>query len=134
MGFQIRPPVAGERYAAGMDTCTLCRLTAGFELTTWVPVPVSQLQLLGEQSFEPASGSSQCYESSAGVFRYFCKTCGAAAFVAKQNQDWVDIPAGLLRAEEGKTAEKWLELTELGFPEETTDKDLVGDLKQCFKT
>jgi hypothetical protein len=131
--FQIRPQSDGAQYAAGLDTCASCRLTTGFEISSWFSVSLSQVQMSDTTPFDPTVGTLRCYSSSPGVFRHFCRTCGAAAFVTKDNQGWVDVAAGLLRAEEGARAGRWLEWTELGFLEEATDQILVDGLRKEFR-
>jgi hypothetical protein len=130
--FQILPP-KDKRYTAGIDTCTSCRLSTGFELTFWTSVPLNKVQMPDGKPLDLDAGTLKCYNSSIGVFRHFCGECGATAFVAKENQSWVDIAAGLLRAEEGARAERWLDWKELGFLEEATDQTLVRKLGQEFK-
>ena len=73
------------------------------------------------------------YTSSTGVHRYFCGRCGAAIFVAKDGQSWIDVAAGILRAEEGARAGNWLAWEDVGFPEEATDQDLVMALLKGLK-
>lgn len=130
--FEILPPTDGQYYEAGLDACASCRLTTGFEISSWTSVPLTQVRLLGGAPLlrpEEPSG----YESSPGVFRYFCGTCGAATFIVKKDQSWVDIAAGLLRADEGARAESWLQWKELGFMDEMGDQDLRKQLERRFE-
>lgn len=131
--FVITAPPNGEKYTAGIDTCTSCRLTTGFELTAWTSVHLDKVQMVSGRSLDFSMKSLQKYSSSPEVHRYFCEKCGAAIFVAKDNQSWIDIAAGLLRAEEGVRAERWLNWKEVGFPDEATDQSLVTTLLQGFK-
>ena len=131
--FQMLPPPKNKKYTAGIDLCTSCRLTTGFELSCWVSVPLTKVQMPDGSPLNLDTGTFKSYRSSSGVFRHFCGTCGATVLVAKDNQSWVDIAAGLLRAEEGARAERWLEWTEIGFPEEGTDQTLVRSLEKEFR-
>jgi hypothetical protein len=131
--FSIKAPSNGERYTAGIDACSSCRLTTGFELTAWTSIPLDKVQMPDKAPLDLSMRALKKYESSPGVYRYFCGKCGAAIFVGKHNQDWIDIAAGLLRAEEGARAERWLDWKELGFPDEATDQKLVKMLRDGMK-
>ncbi len=80
-----------------------------------------------------SAGTLRAYSSSQGVYRYFCGNCGATVFCAKDRQSWVDVAAGLLRAEEGVRSERWLDWKELGYLEEATDQVLAGRVKEEFE-
>lgn len=76
-------------------------------MTAWTFLP---LQLL-----EPAVGTdliigtSKTFESSKGVRRAFCGTCGATVFYWSEDRaDIVDVALGLVRASEGLFAESWV--------------------------
>ncbi|KEF59572.1 uncharacterized protein A1O9_04417 [Exophiala aquamarina CBS 119918] len=130
-GVQIRilPPSEKQRYSAGLDFCTSCRTTTGFEVTSWTSVPLSQIQVPEGQSLALSTRTLKTYASSPGVSRSFCGNCGLTAFVTKDNQSWIDIAVGMLRAEEGARAERWLEWKEIGFAEEALDQELVSQLR-----
>ena len=132
--FQLLPPEDGKRYEAGLDGCRSCRLTTGFEISSWTSVPLSRVQMQDRQPLDLNAGSLKCYKSSKEVYRYFCSTCGATIFCAKRNQSWIDIAVGLLRATGGTRAEQWLEWKELGFLEECTDQILRASLENGFKS
>lgn len=52
----------------------------------------------------------KAYESSPGVIRNFCGTCGATVFWHdKWRPEIIDVSVGLLDAPEGARAEDWLE-------------------------
>ncbi|KAJ9602326.1 hypothetical protein H2200_013181 [Cladophialophora chaetospira] len=131
--FDILPPSDGERYEGGLCACTSCRTTAGFEITAWTSVPLSQIQTPGQQSLDLSAGTLKQYTSSPGTSRYFCGRCGATVFCAHDNQSWIDVAVGLLRAKEGSRAERWIKWSELGFPEEATDQEMIKRLAQGFK-
>lgn len=132
--FEITAPSKGEKYPAGICTCTSCRLTAGFELTAWTSIPFDKVRMPGGAPLDFTKMKSLTkYTSSPGVHRCFCGQCGAAVFVAKDNQSWIDIAAGVLRAEEGARAENWLYWKAVGFPEEATDQNLTMALLEGMK-
>lgn len=133
VSFQILPPKEGQGFTAGIDTCTSCRLTTGFELCTWTSVPLDNVQMADGKPLDLSAGTLKYHNSSKGVYRYFCRTCGATVFCAKDDQSWIDIAAGLLRAEEGARAERWLDWREIGYPDEATDQELIGKLKEEFE-
>lgn len=127
--FIILPPSDPERYKAEICACKSCRTTAGFEITCWTSIPLSQVQMPNSAPLELSAGTLKQYASSPGVARHFCGRCGATAFCSKENQSWIDVAVGLLRAKEGSRAERWIEWSELGFPEEATDQELIRQLK-----
>jgi hypothetical protein len=115
-----------KKYLAGTCACRSCRLTSGFEIQTWAFVPRSNIyfhisQLHDGSTTEKTqyfpldflalpSGILQSYESSPGVVREFCGTCGATVFWHdKWRPDLVDVSVGLFDASEGSRAENWLE-------------------------
>ncbi|KAF3061208.1 glutathione-dependent formaldehyde-activating enzyme [Daldinia childiae] len=121
------------RYMAGTCACRSCRLAAGFEIQTWAFVPRSNIFFLlptSTSSPTPASLSNissdalpldfstlqqtysplRTYESSPGVFREFCPRCGASVFWHDRwRPDLIDVSVGLLAADEGARAERWLD-------------------------
>ncbi|KAI0848188.1 hypothetical protein F5Y00DRAFT_94424 [Daldinia vernicosa] len=59
-----------------------------------------------QQTYSPL----RTYESSPGVFREFCPRCGASVFWHDRwRPDVVDVSVGLLAADEGARAERWLD-------------------------
>lgn len=114
-------------YMAGTCACEPCRLTSGFEIQTWAFVPRSNIvfhisnnaditNLERDTSFLPLDFSTlpqgilRTYESSPGVLRESCDTCGATIFWHDRwRPDLIDVSVGLLRAPEGARAEAWLE-------------------------
>ena len=101
-----------DRYAAVLCTCDSCRRSSGFDVQAWAFVPAVNMHAeSGAQLRIPEDlvGLS-VYESSPGVNRYFCGTCGAKVFFrAEERMGLVDVSVGLLRAESGSRAEEWLE-------------------------
>ncbi|KAF7507698.1 hypothetical protein GJ744_010127 [Endocarpon pusillum] len=131
------PPSSSEttgtahRYPAFLDACTSCRLTSGFEITSWIRAPQSHLFHASpnpsdtspsasskqdenqnpDYPLNPTNPSLVHYSSSPGVHRYSCKTCTASAFYVNDSKkgESVDVAMGLLRAESGARAEEWLD-------------------------
>lgn len=81
-------------------------------------MPLDKVQMPPGTPLDLAMRSLKKYSSSVGVQRYFCERCGATVFVAKDKQNWIDIAAGLLSAEEGV----W---NKVRLPREATDQNLV---------
>ncbi|XXH05764.1 Dolichyl-phosphate-mannose--protein mannosyltransferase 1 [Hypoxylon texense] len=135
-GGSARP----TKYLAGTCACRSCRLTAGFEVQTWAFVPRSNIFFHPPLSSSAAASTTtttsptapspstskpipldfatlrqqgvplQSYDSSPGVRREFCPSCGATVFWHDRwRPDLVDVSAGLLDAAEGARAEGWLE-------------------------
>ena len=72
------------------------------------------------------------YESSPGVMREFCPTCGATVFWHdKHRPELIDVSVGLLDAPEGARAEEWLEwwLARVSF-EEDAGREREGSGKE----
>jgi hypothetical protein len=74
------------------------------------------------------------YESSPGVLREFCGTCGATIFWHdKWRPEVVDVSVGLLEAQEGARAEEWLEwwVERVSFEEDAAGRgDLIPALRR----
>lgn len=128
-------------YMAGTCACKSCRLTSGFEIQTWAFVPRSNIMIHisgsadSNQAIDQEQGTSlmpldfttlpqgivQAYESSPGVLREFCGSCGATIFWHDRwRPDIIDVSVGLLKAPEGSRAEDWLEWwkTRVSFEED----------------
>ncbi|KAK2808560.1 hypothetical protein FQN50_004592 [Emmonsiellopsis sp. PD_5] len=135
------------KYLAGLCGCNSCRLASGFPIQSWAFIPRSNIFTKGAaddatggvQVVKPLDyddlGSLKRYQSSPGVYREFCGGCGATVF---WHCDWrpgvVDVSVGLLRAESGVRADKWLDwvLERVSFEEEAVDKGLIACLKARF--
>lgn len=114
-------PTDPTRWKGSLDLCDDCRLVSGAHVVPWAFVSRAAIEPpLGE---DLVLGSSKVFRSSPGVLRSFCGTCGATVFFsdeAKEDEDGngaagtrdrrptVDIAAGLLRADDGPLAEKWV--------------------------
>lgn len=127
---------AETKYLAGTCACRSCRLVSGFEIQPWAFVPRSNIYFHvksedGEKVEVPLDfenevfrGVLQSYESSDGVLREFCGTCGATVFWHdKWRPDVIDVSVGLLDAPEGTRAENWLDwwTERVSFEEDAVD-------------
>lgn len=124
----------GQGYTGGLDACESCRLVSGFEINCWTGVPIECLTMSDGSRLDLESKLWGHYESSAGVYRFFCKGCGAAVFYHKDGDDELDICVGLLDAAEGARADSWLTWTryhrmdQLAYREDAIDKTFVHRL------
>jgi hypothetical protein len=113
--FWITQPSHNPKYPARVCGCSSCRLAAGMEwfVGAMAEVPTSNLRLHsdGEQlpELDLVYGSMKMYESSPGIKRSFCGTCGATVFIHKTGERTVRVAVGLLDAAEGARAESWLD-------------------------
>lgn len=99
----------GTKYLAGTCACNSCRLSSGYDIQTWAFIPKANIHLHGE-GLNYALGTLRQYESSSGVYREFCRICGATVFWHSDDRpDIVDVSVGLLDSERGARAEDWLE-------------------------
>lgn len=122
-----------RRYLAGTCACRSCRLTLGFEIQSWAFIPRANIffHIRGDHTdlsnSEPDAGKDtqevvpldletlstgilRSYESSASVRREFCSRCGATVFWRDRwRPELMDVSVGLLNADEGATAETWLD-------------------------
>ena len=128
--FYVKPPAERKRYPAALDTCTSCRTTTGFEVTAWAAIPLTQIETPDGMPFRLKGTTLKDYRSSPGMVRYFCCKCGAAVFAKHDDQSYVDVAAGVLKAEEGARAEKWLEWSkDVGYWQEAIDPKLLEALR-----
>ena len=126
----------GPKFFAGTCACRSCRLGSGSPIQTWAFVPKTKLSSTRYSAnginFDYISGL-QCFQSSPGVYREFCSTCGATVFWhCDERPTLIDVSVGLLRAAEGSRAETWLEwhTERLSFKEQAFDTQLA----QHFET
>lgn len=100
-------PAEPNKWVACLDWCDDCRLVDGTNVTAWTFVP--QRFLTPQPPSDLRIGSSKVYESSKGVRRTFCGTCGATVFYhCEEDSRMVDVAVGILHAREGVKAENWL--------------------------
>lgn len=133
--FEIeRPDGSDGKYPAGLDACTSCRTVTGFEITSWAFVPKNRIWLSNGRSLDLEMAALSHYETSPGVHRTFCATCGANVFCYRgtAETDMIDIAVGLLESKIGARAEDWLRWDHYGdkivaWAEDALDKDLVEE-------
>ena len=121
----------GTKYLAGLCACRSCRLAAGFPIQSWSFIPKTNLIMPDGTPMEFDILGLQQYESSPGIFREFCRTCGATVFWhANRRPELIDVSVGLLRADSGARAEDWLEWAKgrISFIEDAHDQELVSGL------
>lgn len=151
------------KYMAGLCACKSCRLASGFELQSWAFIPRLNIEywvssLESSTAAAPTwctldfdalheAGLLRSYNSSDGVLREFCPTCGATAF---WHDMWrpglIDVSVGLLNSPDGVRAESILEwwTSRISFAEDTTlDRSgswaktanyLVQEVERCMET
>ena len=76
-------------------------------------------------------GTLKQYESSQGVYRNFCGTCGATIFWHDLTRpDLIDVSAGLIHGRSGARAEEMLEWAtqRVSFEEEAQNKELIAKI------
>ena len=123
---------AGSKYLAGTCACQSCRLESGVPIQTWAFVPKVNLQKLDGSRLDFTMGTLKQYNSSPGVYREFCGTCGATIFWhCDERPELIDVSVGVLRAPEGARAETWLEwwTERLSFREEAFDAQLAEEFE-----
>jgi hypothetical protein len=102
-------PVEEGKWTAVLDLCDDCRLVDGTHVQGWIYVPLEVLE--PKVGADLKIGTVKTYQSSEGVLRGFCGTCGATVFFKEENRkykEFVDVAVGLLRAPEGVLAERWV--------------------------
>ena len=114
------------RYLAGTCACRSCRLVSGFEIQSWAFVPRANIAVdASPLDFAALHSKSvlQGYQSSQGVVREFCPTCGATVFWhGADRSDLIDVSVGLLCSEQGARSEDLLEwwTSRVSFAEDAT--------------
>ncbi|KAH8590845.1 hypothetical protein B0O99DRAFT_691155 [Bisporella sp. PMI_857] len=106
--------------------------TYGFEIQPWAFVPKCNIFQGDGEPLDYKFGTLKRYDSSEGVWREFCGTCGATVFWhCAERPDLVDVSAGLLDPEEGARAEGWLDwwTKRVSFREMAVSKSLVDSLE-----
>lgn len=117
----------GTKFMAGNCCCNSCRLDSGMEFVNWCFIPTIDISLdaEGKVPFELPFGTLMSYNSSNGVERWHCGTCGASAFFTSEERDGlIDIGVGLLDAPEGSRAGSWLDwsMERLSFREDAVHR------------
>ncbi len=120
------------KYLAGLCACRSCRLSAGFPIQAWAFIPKVNLLNEDKRPFNMESGCLRRFESSPGVYRDSCMTCGATLFWhSAERPDLIDVSVALLRAPSGARAETLLEwdTTRVNFVEEALDQEFARALQ-----
>jgi hypothetical protein len=124
------------KYLAGTCACRSCRLFSGFPVQTWTFVPKSNIFQKDGSPLSFNTGTMQQYESQPGIFREFCRTCGATIFWhCLERPGVIDVSVGLLKSPVGARAEDWLEWAtdRISFVEDAIHKPLIDDLDRGLK-
>ena len=126
----------GQRYSAYLEADESCRLTTGYELSSWLVIPHINVFTTDGEPFDIQGSNLRQYDSSPGVHRFFCSRCGATAFYRSDSRtlDIWDIAVGLLWSKSGARAQDWLEWsTEVNFVHDAIDPELVQSLADGLK-
>ncbi|TVY84924.1 hypothetical protein LSUE1_G002979 [Lachnellula suecica] len=125
-----------SKYLAGTCACASCRLASGFEIQPWAFVPLCNIFHEDGTPLDFERGTLKRYESSKGVWREFCGTCGATVFWhCEERSGLIDVSVGLFDPSEGARAEGWLEwwTGRVSFAEMAVSKSLVASLEKGLK-
>ncbi|KAL4971547.1 hypothetical protein BDW66DRAFT_155548 [Aspergillus desertorum] len=107
-----------------VDVCRDCRLVAGAHAIGWLYV--AKDHIIPAIPDDLLIGTSKRYESSPGVSRTFCGTCGATVFFGHTNRpDIVDVATGILHARGGVMLGNWAwwRTSRLAFPKDGCSYD-----------
>lgn len=114
-----------DRYMAFACVCRFCRLGSGCSFSPWMYLPPQQVlnahtNRAVVQHREATDGSEATREANQGLSlthfwssenscRSFCSRCGATVFYSFEKRlEILNVAVGLLRAEEGALARRWL--------------------------
>jgi hypothetical protein len=120
------------KYLAGLCACRSCRQSAGFPIQAWTFIPRFNLVGRDGTSFDLQSNKLMRYESTPGVYREACRTCGATVFWhCNERPDLIDVSVGLLRARTGALAQEWLDWhrNRISFVEDALDQRFAKALE-----
>jgi hypothetical protein len=126
----------GRRYKAILDACKCCRKVTGVEINSWAYAPAINFTMPDGSPLDPASHPAlKHYESSPGIQRDFCGTCGASVFFRKASRvpQVFDIAVGLLQGQ-GARAEDWLEWDGIEYEEFALDPQFVSGIAEAMRT
>lgn len=124
------------KYLAGTCACNSCRLGSGYDIQTWAFIPKANINLLSGEGLNYAMGTLRQHESSRGIYREFCRICGATVFWHSGNRpEIVDVSVGLLDSERGARAEDWLEwwTERVSFEELALNKTYIALLRKGLR-
>ncbi|KAJ5747215.1 uncharacterized protein N7511_008911 [Penicillium nucicola] len=131
----LREKDGHTKYLAGTCTCTTCRLSSGFPIQTWSFIPKTNIFNTDGSPLAFDQGTMQQYNSSPGVYREFCRCCGATIFWhCDERPLLIDVSVGLLQAN-GARAEGWLEWAtgRVSFAELAVQHDLLHLLEEGLR-
>lgn len=115
------------KYLAGTCACKSCRLGCGFPIQTWAFIPKSNIFNAEGSPLAFKGKTMQRYNSSPGVYREFCKVCGANVFWhCDERPELIDVSVGLLRGNGARVVNllDWAP-DRVSFAEMAAQKDLV---------
>ncbi|CEL11214.1 hypothetical protein ASPCAL14317 [Aspergillus calidoustus] len=129
-------PSDETKWLALLDVCTDCRLVTGSHVSSWMFVPMDHITPALPSNL--LLGTMKRYESSPGVTRTFCGTCGATVFFHMEKRGGIiDVATGILRAPEGVMLRDWAvwRTAKLGFPNDGLeyDKEFTEGLETGMK-
>ncbi|KAF2200300.1 hypothetical protein GQ43DRAFT_418327 [Delitschia confertaspora ATCC 74209] len=102
-------PTDRNKWFAVFCFCTSCRLASGCAIMPWTFLTTDAITLLDGSPYRPVFGTAKLYESSRGIARTFCGTCGATlAYHTDERPGMVDIAVGLLETK-NSLDRGWLE-------------------------
>jgi hypothetical protein len=155
--FEVVMPGEEEGEGSGnirscLCACTSCRVVTGFEITAWTSVPLKNA-IAGSSVAKFVSETTRLnfYESSPGIDRYFCATCGATVFYHDKSRPTIDIATGLLESikpgcvraeallhwrlspEAQSTSPSADNQSYVGFPEDAIDAAFVKNVSEGMK-
>lgn len=120
------------KYLAGLCACRSCRLSAGFPIQAWAFIPRANLVSDDDGPYNMDSNCLRRFESSPGVYRNSCRTCGATVFWhSDERLELIDVSVGLFRAATGVRADTWLDWdrSRVSFIEEALDQGFARALQ-----
>lgn len=124
------------KYLAGTCACTSCRLNLGAEIQTWAFIPKPNIFQDDGNPLGFSMGTLRTYASSEGVWREFCRVCGATVFWhCAERPDVIDVSAGLFDREKGARVEEWLSWWKgrVSFRELCVSHSLVDSLESGMR-
>lgn len=124
------------KYLAGTCACNSCRLGSGYDIRTWAFIPKANIHPLNGEDLTFAMGTLRANESSSGIYREFCRVCGATVFWHSDDRpDIVDVSVGLLDSDRGARAEDWLEwwTERVSFEELARNRKYIALLSQGLR-
>ena len=140
-GMTDQIPAHKDKYMADFCDCRSCRLATGVNLIQpWAMMPPGKITVAstgkqvkfgaGAEGSDANEGSTlRHFESSPGVYRSFCGACGATVFYcdSEPESNGVNVAVGILRAEEGCMARRWLDWRwgKVTYKEETLTAELL---------